>query len=162
MFGSTSPSKVKEFVNQMRDEFEMSMVGELNFFLGLQVKQTKSGIFISQSKYAKNLVQRFGLQKAKHFKTPMSMTLKLSRDETRVSVDPTLYRSMIGSLLNLTASHPDICYSAGVCAKYQSDPKESHITTVKRITRYINCTLDYGVWYSKDTNISLAGFSDVD
>ena len=69
VFGSTSPSKVPKFVNQMRKEFEMSMVGELNFFLGLQVKQTKSGIFISQSKYAKNLVKRFGLEKAKHFNT---------------------------------------------------------------------------------------------
>ena len=64
MFGSTSPSKVQEFVNQMTDEFEMSIVGELNFFLSLQVKQTKSGIFISQTKYAKNLVQRLGLEKA--------------------------------------------------------------------------------------------------
>ena len=162
MFGSTSPSKVQESVNQMREEFEMSMVGELNFFLGLQVKQTESGIFISQSKYAKNLVQRFGLEKAKHFKTPMSTTLKLTKDENGVSVDPTLYRSMIGSLLYLTASRPDICYSVGVCARYQSDPKESHITAIKRIIRYISGTLDYGIWYLKDTDISLVGFSDVD
>ena len=90
----------------------------------------------------------------------MSTTLKLSRDKSGVSVDPTLYRSMIGSLLYLTASRPDICYSVGVCARYQSDPKESHITVVKRIIRYISGTLDYGIWYSKDTNISLASFSD--
>ena len=80
----------------------------------------------------------FGLEKAKHCKTPMSTTLKLSRDESRVSVDPTLYRSMIGSLLYLTASRPDICYSVDVCASYQSDPKESHITAIKRIIRYIS------------------------
>ena len=146
----------------MKEEFEMSMVGELNFFLGLQAKQTKSGIFISQSKYARNLVQRFGLEKAKHFKTPISTTLKLSNDESGVSVDPTLYKSMISSLLYLTPSHPDICYSVGVCARYQSDPKESHTTTVKRIIGYVSGTLDYEIWYSKDSNISLAGFSDGD
>ena len=117
VFGSTSPSKVHEFVNQMREEFEMSMVSKLKFFLGLQVKQSNGGIFISQSKNAKNLVKRFGLEKAKHFKTPMSTTLKLSKDEKEVSVDPTLYKSMIGNLLYLTANHPDICYNVSVCAR---------------------------------------------
>ena len=123
MFGSASLSKVQVFVNQMREAFETRMVGKLNFFVGLQVKQSKSGIFISQSKYAKNLVKRFGLQKAKHFKTPMSTTVKLSKDENRVSVNPTLYKSMIDNLLYLTTSHPDICYSVGMCARYQSNPK---------------------------------------
>ena len=127
----------------MREEFERSMVGELNVFLGLQVKQSKSGIFISQSKYAKNLVKRFGLEKAKYINNPMSTTLKLSKDESGVSVDPTLYRSIIGSLLYLIASHPDLCYSIGVCARYQFDPKESHINIVKRIIRYVSRTLDY-------------------
>ena len=92
----------------------------------------------------------------------MSTTLKLTKDESGVSVDATLYRSMIGSLLYLTASRLDICYNVGVCARYQSDPKESHITVVKRIIRYISGTLDYGILYSKDTNISLVGFSDAD
>ena len=129
VFSSTSSSKVQEF--QMREEFDMSMVGELNFFLCLQVKQIESRIFIAQSKYAKNLVKRFGLEKAKHFNTQMSTTLKLSKDEIRVSVDPTLYRSMIDSLLYLTASCPNICYSVGVCARYQSHPKESHIKQLR-------------------------------
>ena len=101
----------------------MSMVGEFNFFLGLQVKQTKGEIFISQSKYAKKLVQRFGLGKAKHVKTSMSTTLKLTKDESGVSVDPTLYRSMIRSIVYLTTSHLDICYNIRVCARYQSDLK---------------------------------------
>ena len=97
----------------------MSMLGELNFFFGLQVKQSEGGIFISQTKYAKKKTgKRFSLEKAKHFKTPMSTTSKLSEEEDGVSVNLTLYRSMIGSLLYLTASHPDICYSIGVCARY--------------------------------------------
>ena len=90
----------------------------------------------------------------------MSTTLKLSKDENGISVDPTLYRSMIGSLFYLTVSRLDICYSVGVCARYQSNPKESHITAVKKIIRYVSGTLDYGIWYSKDSNVSLTGFSD--
>ena len=92
----------------------------------------------------------------------MSTTLKLSKDGSGVSVNPKLYRSTIGSLLYLTASRPDIQSSVGVCAIYQSDPKESHIIAIKGIIRYVSGTLDYGIWYSKHSNISLAGFSDAD
>ncbi|XP_062089464.1 secreted RxLR effector protein 161-like [Humulus lupulus] len=140
----------------------MSMVGELNFFIGLQVKQTDVEIFISQSKYAKNLVHKFGLDTSKHEKTPMAITLKLTRDETGIKVDPTLYRRMIGSLLYFTASRPDICYSVGVCAMYQGNPMESHVLAVKRIICYVNETLEYGLWYSRETNSHLLCFSDAD
>ena len=90
-------------------------------------------------------MKRFGLEKAKHFKTHMSTTLKLSKDENGVSVDPRLSRSMIGSLLYHTASRPDICYIVGVCARYQFNSKESHIIVVKRIIGYVSETLDYGI-----------------
>ncbi|KAM6544009.1 hypothetical protein CsatB_008456 [Cannabis sativa] len=92
----------------------------------------------------------------------MSTTLKLSKDEQGVKVDQTLYRSMIGSLLYLTASRPDICYSVGVCARYQANPMESHLSAVKRIIRYVNSTIDFGIWFSKDTNSNLVCFSDAD
>ena len=138
----------------------MSMMGELTYFLGLQVKQRKDGIFISQEKYAKNLVKRFDLGSKKHTSTPMSSSAKLIRDATSVEVDPTLYQSMIGSLLYLPASKPDITFSVGVCAQLQVAPKESHLTTVKRITCYINGTSDYGIWYSRDSNEFLARYSE--
>ena len=109
----------------------MSMVGELNYFLGLQVKQRKDGIFISQEKYAKNIIKRFGLDSKKHTSTPMSSSVKLSLDVVIVDVDPTLYRSMIGSLFYLIASRPDIAFSVEVCARFQATPKESHLTVVK-------------------------------
>ena len=162
VFGSTSMSMLDIFVNQMKNEFEMSMVGELTYFLGLQVKQMNVRIFISQSKYAKNLVKKFGLENAKCVKTPMGTNDKLSKDENSVSIDPTLFRSMIGSLLYLTASRPDICFSVGMCARYQANPKESHLAAVKRIIRYVNGTVDYGIWFSKDTNSGLAGYNDAD
>ena len=79
-----------------------------------------------------------------------------------VSIDPTLFRSMTGSLLYLTANRPDICFSVGVCARYQANPKESHLAAVKRIIRYVNDTTDYGIWFSKDANSGLAGYSDAD
>ena len=109
----------------------MSMVGKLNYFLGLQVKQRKDGIFISQKKYAKNLIKRFGLDSKKHTSTPMSSSVKLSLDVVIVDVDPTLYRSMISSLFYLIASRPDIAFSVEVCARFQATPKESHLTVVK-------------------------------
>ncbi|XP_062114376.1 secreted RxLR effector protein 161-like [Humulus lupulus] len=92
----------------------------------------------------------------------MSTIVKLSNDEHGVKVDPSLYKSMIGSLLYLTTSYPYICFSVGVCTRYQGNPMESHITDVKRIIRYVNSTLDIGIWFSKDTNSNLVCFSDAD
>ena len=140
----------------------MSIVVKLTYFLGLQVKQLKDEIFISQNKYTKNLVKKFGLETTKHIKTPRATNVKLTKDENGSSVDPTLYTSMIGNLLYLTTSHLGICYSVGMCSRYQANPKESHLATVKRIIRYVNETIDFGIQYSKDTNMNLAGFGDID
>ncbi|XP_058751006.1 uncharacterized mitochondrial protein AtMg00810-like [Vicia villosa] len=126
---------VKHFFNQMQSEFEMSLVGELTYFLGLQIKQMEDSIFLSQSKYAKNIIKNFGMDNASHKRTPAPTHLKLSKDESGTSVDQSLYRSMIGSLLYLTASRPDIAFAVGVCARYQAEPKVSHINQVKRILK---------------------------
>ena len=121
VFGATIEDHAIEFYEEMKKEFEMSMVGELTFFLGLQVKQQKEGIFVSQEKYARNIVKKFGLDSKKHASTPMSSSTKLNVDSSEVEVSPTLYRSIIGSLLYLTASRPDITFSVGVCARYQAE-----------------------------------------
>jgi len=162
IFGATLDSQAHDFFEEMKHEFEMSMIGELTYFLGLQVKQTLEGIFISQSKYAKDLVKRFGLDGKSHARTPMSTSVKNSADVTGKQVDPTLYRSMIGSLLYLTASRPDIAFSVGVYARFQANPKESHLTAVKYIIRYVNYTINYVIWYSRETNLVLGGYSDED
>jgi hypothetical protein len=141
----------------MKQEFEMSMIGELNYFLGLQVKQTAEGIFISQSKYDRDLGKHFGLDGKSRARTPMSTSIKISSDLVGKYIDPSLYRSMIGSLLYLTASRPDIVFSVGVCARFQANPKESHLTAVKRIIGYVNDSLSYGIWYSRETNLVVAG-----
>ena len=139
----------------------MSMIGKLTHFLGLKIRQQDLGIFLSQSKYARNLVKKFGLEFANSVRTPMSPNVKHTIDLLGKSVDSSLYRSMIGSLLYLTASKPDISYSVGVCARYQVNPKESHMIALKRIIKYVKTTVDFGVLYSKDTNDVLAGYFDV-
>ena len=138
VFRANIDARAIEFSEEMKKEFEMSMVGELTYFLGLQVKQKKEGIFISQEKYARNIVKKFGLDSKKHASAPMSSFTKLNVDSSGVEMSPTLYRSIIKSLLYLIASRPDIAFSVGVCARYQAAPKESHLTAVKQIIKYIN------------------------
>jgi hypothetical protein len=132
IFGATLDSLAHEFSEEMKQEFEMSMIGELNYFLGLQVKQTAEDIFIYQSKYAKDLVKRFGLDGKSRSWTPMSTGVKISSDLEGKPVDPSLYRRMIRSLLYLTSSRPNIAFSVGVCACFQANPKKSHLTAVKQ------------------------------
>ena len=140
----------KEFSEIMTKEFEMSHMGELNFVLGLQIKQLDNGIFISQEKYAKDVVSKFGLTTASGKPTPMATNEYLSKEDLSKDVDQKLYRGMIRSLLYITASRPDIMHSVCLCARYQSQPKETHLKAVKRIIRYVNHTFDYGLFYPKN------------
>ena len=125
----------------MTTKFEMSMMGELTYFLGLQIKQTNKGISICQEKYLRNLLKKYELTDCSSVKTPMVPPNNLGPDLTGKSVNQTLYRGMIGSLMYLLASRPNIQFSVCLCARYQADPKESHLTTVKRIIKYLKGTL---------------------
>ena len=162
IFGATNESLCQEFSKLMQGEFEMSMMGELTFFLGLQIKQTQDGIFINQAKYTKELLKRFKMDEAKPCSTPMSTSTKLEKDEGGKLIDSKLYRSMIGSLLYLTASRPDIMFSVCLCARYQSTPRESHLIAVKRIFRYLRDTPNLGLWYPKASSLVLHAYSDAD
>ncbi|GMI66774.1 cysteine-rich RLK (RECEPTOR-like protein kinase) 8 [Hibiscus trionum] len=138
----------------------MSIMGELSFFLGLQIKQRKDGTFINQANYIKNMLKKFGLENAKLQATPMSSSTKL--DKGGKCVDSKLYRSMIGSLIYLTASRPDILFSVCLCTMFQASPRESHLIVVKRIFRYLRDTPCLGLWYPKDSNFNLHAYSDAD
>ncbi|GJR67431.1 retrovirus-related pol polyprotein from transposon TNT 1-94 [Tanacetum coccineum] len=162
IFGSTSQDRCDEFSKIMHDEFEMSMKGELNFFLGLQIKQMEDGIFFNQSKYIKEMLKKFGLEYSKPMKTPMSSDTKLTKDEDCELVDSTKYRGMIGSLLYLMASRPDIMFSVCLCARFQEGPKTSYLKAVKRIFRYIKGTPHLRLWYPKGTGIETVGYADPD
>ncbi|CAM8947644.1 unnamed protein product [Rhodiola kirilowii] len=114
----------------MKSEYKMSMVGEMTYFLGVQVKQKSDEIFISQSKYARNLIKKFDMVQSTHKRTNAATYMKITKDEAITSVDQTLYMSMIGSLIYLTASRPNIAHVVGVYARYQANPKESHLMNV--------------------------------
>jgi hypothetical protein len=146
----------------MQGEFEMSMMGELTYFLGLQIKQLSEGTFIYQTKYCKELLKKFGMSDSRHIDTPMAPSCMMDKDEKGSDVEITKYRGIIGSLLYLTASRPNIMYSACLCARYQSCPKESHLKAVKRILRYLNGTSQFGLCYPKGHECSLVGYSDSD
>jgi hypothetical protein len=145
IFGATNQQSCKEFSRVMMQKFEMSMMGELNYFLGFQVKQLKEGTFISQTMYTHDLLKRFGMKDAKLTKTPMGIDGHLDLNKGGKSVDQKAYRSMIGSLLYLCASRPDIMLSVCMCASFQSDPKECHLVAVKRILRYLVSTPCFGI-----------------
>ena len=143
----------------MCSEFEMSLMGELNYFLGLQVHLLKNGIYLHQNKYTKDLLSKFKMSDSKPSSTPMSSTLSLDKDRNGKKVNQKEYRGMIGSLLYLTASRPDIMFSVCMCAIFQADPRESHLSAVKRILRYLKGTQDLGLWYPKRSNLSLLGYT---
>jgi hypothetical protein len=124
----------------MANEFEMSMIGELSYFLSLQIKQMKNVTFVSQGKYIKDMLKKFGMDDAKAINTPMGTNGNLDSDASSNMVDQKLYRSMIGSLLYVTALRPDVMFSVCMCARFQSSPRESHLKATKRILRYLKHT----------------------
>jgi len=162
IFGSTNKSLCEGFASIMQGEFEMSMMGELTFFLGLQIKQMEEGTFISQSKYCKEVFKKFEMDNAKAASTPMATSCYLDKDESGIEVNQTMFRGMIKSLLYLTASRPDIMQSVCVCARYQASPKEPHLIAVKRILKYLKGTISFGLWYPSGASLSLIGYSDAD
>jgi hypothetical protein len=146
----------------MPQKFEMSMMGELTYFLGFQVKQLKEGAFLSQTKYTQDILKKFGIKDAKPAKTLMGTNEYLDLNAGGKSVDQKVYRSMIGSSLYLCASRPDIMLSLCICARFQSDPKECHLVVVKRILRYLVHTPYIRLWYPKGSTFDLIGYSDTD
>jgi hypothetical protein len=162
IFGSTNKGCCDEFSQTMIKRFEMSMMGELNFFLGFKVKQLKEGTFLCQTKYTHDILNKFNMEHAKPIKTPMGTNGHLDLDIGGKSVDQKVYRSMIGSLLYLCASRPDIMLNVCLCARFQSNPKECHLRAAKRIMRYLVHTSHLGLWYPKGSNFKLVGYSDAD
>jgi hypothetical protein len=146
----------------MSREFKMSMMGELQYFLGLQIKQVKDGTFVHQTKYTKDMLRKFQMQDVKPMSTPMGSTTTLDADEDGEPVDQREYRSMIGSLLYLTAMRPDIQFSVCLCARFQASPRTSHRQAVKRIFRSLQSAPGLGLWYSSSSTLSLHVFSDAD
>ncbi|GJV32387.1 retrovirus-related pol polyprotein from transposon TNT 1-94, partial [Tanacetum coccineum] len=128
----------------------------------LQISQNPRGIFINQSKYANEILKKFDLHKSDPVDTPMVERTKLDEDLSGIPVDQTQYRSMIGSLMYLTASRPDLVFAVCMCARYQSKPTKKHLEAVKRVFRYLQGTINMGLWYPKDTAMALTAYADAD
>ncbi|GKE29211.1 putative ribonuclease H-like domain-containing protein [Tanacetum coccineum] len=162
IFGSTKKSLCVEFEHMMHKRFQMSFIGELSFFLGLQVKPKDDGIFISQDKYVADILKKFVFVTMKTASTPKETNKALLKDEEAEDVDVHLYRSMIGSLMYLTASRPDIMFVVCAYARFQVTPKVLYLHAVKRIFRYLKGQPKLGLWYPRDSPFDLKAFSDSD
>nr|GEW13183.1 uncharacterized mitochondrial protein AtMg00810-like [Tanacetum cinerariifolium] len=162
IFGSMNLKYCTKFSDLMVKRFEMSMMGEMKFFLRLQINQFSNGIFINQSNYILDILKRFGMENCDTVPTPMVEQAKLKLDLVRKPVDHTDYRSLIGSLMYVTSSRPDIMFATCMCARYQANPNEHHVSAVKWIFRYLKGTINLGLWYPKDSGFDLTAYSDVD
>ncbi|GJS32087.1 ribonuclease H-like domain-containing protein [Tanacetum coccineum] len=150
------------FASYMKDiiKFQMSSMRELTFFLRLQVKQKEDGIIISQDKYVAEILKKFDFASVKTACTPIETQKPLTKDEEAADVDVHLYRSMISSLMYLTASRPDIMFAVCACSRFQVTPKTSHLHAVKRIFRYLKGKPKLGLWYPKVSSFDLKAYSD--
>nr|GEV73770.1 uncharacterized mitochondrial protein AtMg00810-like [Tanacetum cinerariifolium] len=152
----------REFEAHMHEKLQMSDMGELNFFLGLQARQKEDGIVLSQDKYIGDYLKKFGYSDVRSSNTPMDKENPWEKDKTGKDVDLFLYRSMIGSLMYLTTSRPDIMFAVCAYARHQVTAKECHLHVVKRIFRYLKGHLKLGLWYPKESPFDLVAYSDSD
>ncbi|GJT82822.1 putative ribonuclease H-like domain-containing protein [Tanacetum coccineum] len=162
IFGFTKKELCTEFEKLMKDKFQMSSMGELTFFLGLHLQQKKDIIFIIQDKYVDEILMKFNYTEVKSASTSVDLEKPLVKDGDGTDVDEQIYRFMIGSLMYLTTSRPDITFAVCACAKFQATPKTSHLIVVKRIFRYLKGKPTLGLWYSRDSPFEIVAYTDSD
>ncbi|KAM1689141.1 hypothetical protein EV2_037740 [Malus domestica] len=162
IYTGNSDEMIQEFKKDMMKQYEMSDLGLLHHFLGLGIVQTDKSIFIHQKKYAKSLLEKFGLKECKAVKTPLAVDDKLSKEDGSEDADESLYRTVVGSLLYLTATRPDLMYASCLLARFMHKPTRKHMGTAKRVLRYVQGTLDFGIEYVKGKAAVLIGYCDSD
>ncbi|KAK2427210.1 putative mitochondrial protein [Trifolium repens] len=155
---------MRNFKRSMREMFAMTDLGKMKYFLGIEVIQNKQGIFINQQKYGSEILQRFGMSDCNGVCSPIVPGCKLVKDEAGKAIDATMYKQMIGCLMYMLATRPDMAYSVCLTARYMERPTEMHVAAVKRILRYLKGTLDHGILYKPKTGdeLILEGWSDSD
>ncbi|GKV41340.1 hypothetical protein SLEP1_g48885 [Rubroshorea leprosula] len=162
IFTGNNPRMFEEFKRAMSNEFEMTDIGLMSYYLGIEVKQMEEGIFISQENYVREVLKRFNMSNCKPVNTPVVSGIKLSKFEEGGSVDATLFQSLVGSLRYLTCTRPDILFGVGLVSRYLEAPTTVHLKAAKRILRYIKGTTDFGLNYFASNDFTLRGFSDSD
>ena len=157
-----SKELIEEFKGGMKEAFEMTDLGKMSFFLGMQVQQDRGEVFVSQEKYAKEILRKFKMEECKPIATPMNQKEKFSNEDGADKVDEKLYKSLIGCLMYLTATRPNITYAVSLLSRYMHCASEIHFKAAKRILRYIKGTIGYGVKFQPVKDFSLYGYSDSD
>jgi hypothetical protein len=160
IFESDDDRLSQNFSKDMHNEFEIFLLGELNFFLGLQISQLDEGIFISQTKYIKEMLKKIKMEDCKSVSTPMVTGCKLRKYDKSKEVDQRLYKSIIGSLLYVTTSRPDAMQEFGQVSIFQVAPKETHVLEVKRTFIYSKGVIDFGLWYPKGNDMTIVTYAD--
>ena len=140
----------------------MSDLGKMKYFLGVEIMQTSNGIFICQRKYAHKVLSRFGMENCNAVKNPIVPGTTLSKDDTGTKVDATLFKQVVGSLMYLTATRPDLMYGVSLISRFMSSPTESHWFAAKRILRYLKGTTELGIYYKKEGNTKVMAYTDSD
>ena len=162
IFTRSNPSMFEKFKRVNTKEFEMTDIGLMAYYLSIEVKQKEEGIFISQESYAREMLKKFKMNDCKPISTPIECGVKLSKNEKGEKVDPTFFKSLVGSLHYLTSTRPDILYAVGLVSRYTETPTTTHLKATKRILRYIKGTIDFGLFYSSSKDYNLVGYSDSD
>jgi hypothetical protein len=162
IFTGNDEGMFNKFKKSMMTEFDMTDLGKMRYFLGIEVLQKDDGIFICQRKYAHEILERFHMGQCNSVKNPIIPGFKLTRDEGGVQVDSTLYKQMVGSLMYLTATRPDLMFAVSLISRYMEHPTESHFMAAKRILRYIKGTTIFGMFYKKGGVAELFGYTDSD
>ncbi|XP_057444683.1 secreted RxLR effector protein 161-like [Lotus japonicus] len=151
-----------EFKEDMMKTFEMTDLGLMSYFLGIEVSQRNDGLFISQKKYTEGLLKKFKMYDCKPVSTPLVINEKLHKDDGAPEADASRYKSLIGSLLYLTVTRPDIMYATSLLARFMQSPSKIHFGAGKRILRYLQGTKEFGIWYKTTTISRLLGYTDSD
>ena len=151
-----------EFKNSMKHEFDMTDLGKMRYFLGLEVLQRSDGVFISQKKYALEVLKQFGMDKSNFVHNPIVPSFKLMKDEGGVKVDNTYYKQIVGSLMYLIATRPDMMFVVSLISRYMENPTELHLLAAKRVLRYLKGTTEFGIFYKKRGDDELAAYTDSD
>ncbi|KAF2285984.1 hypothetical protein GH714_009359 [Hevea brasiliensis] len=153
---------INHFKKEMQSKFEMTDLGKMTFFLGLEVHQTNQGTFICQEKYAREILKKFGMENCNSIDTPTPQNEKLSKEDGSEKIDSGIYRSVIGCLFYLTASRPDIMYPTSLLSRFMHEPSQNHFKAVKRVLRYVKGTIDLGIWFKSGMEAKLVGYADSD
>ena len=162
LFTSNDKELLNEFKRFMKNECDMTDLGKMRYFLGIEVMQKADGIFICHRKYIAELIERFGMRNYNSVCNLIVPGQKVGRDEAGVKVDSTLYKQMVGSLMYLTATRPDLMFVVSLISRFMTNPTELHFATAKRIMRYLKGTLEFGIWYQREGKSELLGYTDSD